>query len=282
MIFIWVGLKNLTHFFLFYFKQILINMNKYCVVTCIFNNYDYVREPLECSVDCDYYLFTDNKELTSENWNVIYLPEYDTDELLGIQKTYMWKYSLYRCIPNLSNYDYIIRIDGSIQLKESLDEIIRQMREFKYDISVAIHPYRNDSIDEYKAWKEYRGLDKYFEEQYDKFMMKHYHNLLYVGLCENTVQIYKCTKDVFNLLDDCYAVLDHYNEFKDLNDQCYFTDILFGYSDKLRIHYHTCELYIDGEYMCCYEHNTYDKRQDQHMNENFMFKKYVKVDNFDK
>ena len=42
------------------------------------------------------------------------------------------------------------------------------------------------------------------------------------------------------------------------------------------------QLYIDGEYMCCYEHNTYDKRQDQHMNENFMFKKYVKVDNFDK
>ena len=45
-------------------------MNKYCVVTCIFNDYDLVREPLVIDNDCDYYLFTDNKNLTSDNWKI--------------------------------------------------------------------------------------------------------------------------------------------------------------------------------------------------------------------
>ena len=253
---------------------------KYCIVTCIFNNYDYVREPLAIDINCDYFLFTDNKELTSENWNVIYLPEYDTDELEGIQKTYKFKYSLYKYIPNLSEYDYIIRIDGSILLKDSLANIIRQMRDFKYDLSIGVHPYRGNRFDEYKAWEANRGLDEFFEQQYSNFVYEIMNNSYYYGLCENTVQIYKCSKEVFNLLDDCYAFIKYYNEFKDLNDQCYFTDILFCHYEKLRIHWHTCKLYIDGEYMCCYEHNTYDKRNDEQQNSEIMFNKAIITDNF--
>ena len=67
-------------------------MNKYCVVTCIFNDYDLVREPLVIDNNCDYYLFTDNKNLTSDNWKIIYLQNFDTNLLTGVQKTYMWKY----------------------------------------------------------------------------------------------------------------------------------------------------------------------------------------------
>ena len=64
-------------------------MNKYCVATCIFNDYDLDRETLIIDNDCDYYLFTDNKNLTSDNWKIIYLENFDTNILTGVQKTYM-------------------------------------------------------------------------------------------------------------------------------------------------------------------------------------------------
>ena len=41
-------------------------MIKYCIFTLIFNNYDLVREPLEIDDNCDYFLFTDNKNKISK------------------------------------------------------------------------------------------------------------------------------------------------------------------------------------------------------------------------
>ena len=257
-------------------------MKKYCVVTCIFNDYDLVRDPLKVDNNCSYYLFTDNKNLTSDIWKIIYLPQFDTDELTGVQKTYMWKYSLYKYIPNLSNYDYIIRVDGSILIKDSLAEIIYQMEEFKYDLSIGIHPFRNDRFEEYIAWEKDRNLDTYFEQQYEFFVSDIMNGYMYYGLCENTVQIYKCTKDVFNFLDSCYAYIKYYNEFEDPNDQCYFTDLLYYYIDKFRFHWHSNKLYIDGQYMCCYEHNTTDvKRNDVDDNKGLMFNRPIIIDNFE-
>ena len=255
-------------------------MNKYCVATCIFNDYDLVREPLIIDNDCDYYLFTDNKNLTSDNWKIIYLENFDTNLLTGVQKTYMWKYSLYKYIPNLSNYDYIIRIDASILILNSLNEIIRQMREYKYDLSIGIHPDRNNRFDEYSVWEAFRNLESRFIEQYNNFVNDVMQNNNYYGLCENTVQIYKCNKNVFNLLDSCYAYINYYCNFEDANDQCYFSDILSFYINNLRIHWHSNKLYIDGKYLCLYYHNTTDICICEDNNEGVIFNRPIIIDNF--
>lgn len=255
-------------------------MNKYCVATCIFNDYDLVREPLIIDNDCDYYLFTDNKNLTSDNWQIIYLQNFDTNLLTGVQKTYMWKYSLYKYIPNLSNYDYIIRIDASILIVNSLNEIIRQMCEYKYDLSIGIHPDRNNRFDEYSVWESARNLESRFIEQYNNFANDVMQNNNYYGLCENTVQIYKCNKNVFNLLDSCYAYINYYCNFEDANDQCYFSDILSFYIKNLRIHWHSNKLYIDGKYLCLYYHNTTDICICEDNNEGVIFNRPIIIDNF--
>ena len=255
-------------------------MNKYCVATCIFNDYDLVREPLIIDNDCDYYLFTDNKNLTSDNWKIIYLEKFDTNLLTGVQKTYMWKYSLYKYIPNLSNYDYIIRIDASILIVNSLNEIIRQMCEYKYDLSIGIHPDRNNRFDEYSVWESARNLESRFIEQYNNFVNDVMQNNNYYGLCENTVQIYKCNKKVFNLLDSCYAYINYYCNFEDANDQCYFSDILSFYINNLRIHWHSNKLYIDGKYLCLYYHNTTDICICGDNNEGVIFNRPIIIDNF--
>lgn len=255
-------------------------MKKYCVVTCIFNDYEFIREPLKTDLDCDYFLFTDNSDLKSDIWNIIYIKDFDTDELTGVQKTYKFKYSIYKYIPNLLDYDYIIRIDGSIALNESLAPIIDQMRNYDYDLSIGIHPFRNNRLNEYDAWVKERNLDNKFIDQYKYFVSDTMNGFLYDGLCENTVQIYKCNRHVYNFLDTCYNYINYYTNFEDGNDQCYFTDILSWFVNDLRINWHSNKLYIKGYYMTCYEHNSGTLREDEDLHENIMYNRPITINNF--
>jgi hypothetical protein len=223
----------------------------------LFNKYDWLREPIEIDPDADYICITDDKELTSEHWKVIYDPFFDTDNLTGIQKTFIFKYHLYRYIPHIEKYDYIVRIDGSIKIHKSLRGIIEYLDRGKYDISVAPHPWRNNFIDEYNTWITDRNLNK---EKLNTFLRGiGTYNLTMEGLCENTFQIYKNDKEVFNFLDDVYRIMidaSPTKEISDPNDQCYFTYVLYQYFDKLRINYHPATLYRFSDYMKLYCHNS--------------------------
>jgi hypothetical protein len=48
-------------------------MEKYAVITFMFNNYDLLREPLVVDDNFDYYCLTDDKQLTSNIWKCIYI-----------------------------------------------------------------------------------------------------------------------------------------------------------------------------------------------------------------
>ncbi len=216
---------------------------KYCIVSLIFNNYEFVREVIEKSPNCDYFLFTDNKDLKSDTWTIIYLPGFDTDELTDVQKTYIFKYSLYRYIPNFSDYSYIIRLDHSIKINKSLDMMINHMDTYKYDIMCNIHPERDSFYDEYDTWQVARQLDP----KYKKIFFN-YTQTDNIGLVECTMMIYKNTKEVLNLLDNVFCTLQQYNNFEDKNDQCYFTNELYKMKDKLRICWGTNRNYTQNPY----------------------------------
>ena len=68
-------------------------MEKYAVVTFLFNRYDLLREPLIIDENADYYCLTDDKELKSKNWKCIYISEFDTDKLLPLYETLSSKYN---------------------------------------------------------------------------------------------------------------------------------------------------------------------------------------------
>lgn len=227
---------------------------KYCIVTPLFNNYDKIREPIEVDSNCDYLFFTDNKELKSYQWKVIYLPEFDTNELTGIQKTYIFKYTFYKYIDNIQEYDYLIQLDASIQIYKSLYPIVNYLYKYKYDLSIAPHPYRNNFIDEYNTWMEYRNLDNKYLDMFINNIKDYDFNI--AGLCECTMKIYKNCKEVYNFIDDIHNILTYTNNNEDANDQCYFTYILNKHIDKLRINYHTPNLYSYSDYMKIYWHNT--------------------------
>ena len=227
---------------------------RYCIATCIFNGYEPVREPLEVDQDADYYLFTDCKDTVSEKWNVIYLPELDTDSLTGVQKTYILKYTFHKHI-DVSKYDYLIQLDSSIVIKRSLRPIVAYMADGGYDISVAPHFWKDNFRDEYEAWRVSRAIDqKYIDIFFNK--VKDYDFYAIKGLVECSMKIYRCNERVFGFMDDVHRIMTESNDNNDKNDQCYFTYILYKHIDSLNVNYHSASLYRCSKYMQMYFHNT--------------------------
>lgn len=260
-----------------------MNNKKYCVVTAIFNNYEVVREPLVVDKNCDYYLFTDNKNLSSNIYKVYYIPSLDTDKFIGIQKTLIFKWNLYKFIPNLEQYKYVIRIDGSIQIIGSLKPIVDFLDKNNYDISIGIHPDRTNMYEEYVAWQCYRKLDPKYTSLFVKFVNTYQHKKFEAGLCETTIQIYKNKQDVWNLIDEMFRVLNENCMCADLNDQCYFTTVMSNFKDKLKVNYHNSNLYrySGSKYFKLYFHGTNKYCQTDIINErNIIYDKKVKINNF--
>ena len=230
-------------------------MKKYAVVTFLFNQYDLLREPLVIDENADYYCITDDKELKSENWNVIYVNKFDTNTLLGTQKTYMAKYSFYEYIPN--NYEYFITIDASIEIADSLKKIINSMEEENYDIGLSMHNYRSIWNEEYDQWVRHRGLDKKYVNIFNNFSKSvGYDANSKTGLIECTMKIYKNTPIIRLFIQEVYNTLSLTNNFEDKNDQCYFTCIFGRYKKFVKTLYFCRQLYCNSTFFNLYYHKT--------------------------
>ena len=57
---------------------------KYSIVTMLFNNYDLLREPEEIDENAEYICVTDNPDLKSKAWKIIYMAALNTDKLTGL------------------------------------------------------------------------------------------------------------------------------------------------------------------------------------------------------
>ena len=234
-------------------------MIKYCIFTLIFNNYDLVREPLEIDDNCDYFLFTDNKNIISKKWNVIYLENFDTNKLSGIQKTYIFKYTFKKYIPNIDKYEYIIRVDASILLKKSLAPIISYLNDNNYDLSIAIHDYHNNQPtfqSEYSIWEKHRGLNPKYTKSFFNFATVDNNYPINQGYFELTIMIYKNCQQIFNLLNDVNNCMTKYNDNNDKNDQCYFSCIWYDYRNIIKTNFHPSTLYHNSKFMQVNVHNT--------------------------
>ena len=156
---------------------------RYAVLTYIFNGYENVHEIQEKDPDAEYILITDDPNLTSSTWNIIYKPYkgYST-----FDKCYDVRFNPFQ----FTNSPIIFRIDGSIEIKKSLKPLIDIFEEQKRDRCLMIHPERNTMKDEYDKWVEVRG---YPQEQADKclsFMEQMgYDTVNYKGLFQGCLEI---------------------------------------------------------------------------------------------
>lgn len=142
-------------------------MNKNVCYTCIFGNYEKIKDPKYISSNFDYICFTDNENLKSEKWKIIYVNNLNNIELKKRNRCL-------KALPHiiLSNYEYSIYIDGSLQILDDLN-IIKDNICKEHKLYTFKHPVRNCSYQEFFGCLYYKKDDpkrmyeqllKYFSE----------------------------------------------------------------------------------------------------------------------
>lgn len=130
-------------------------MAKYSVLTFVFNDYDFIREPLEVSPDCEYVLVTDNRNITSSKWTIKYLPS-NFNNASGFTKSFYVRYHPFKFVST----NVCIVLDGSNQIKKSLDKIVNDFLKSNKDICLSVHWCQLSPYDEYSYWLNYRNYDR--------------------------------------------------------------------------------------------------------------------------
>ena len=106
---------------------------KIVVYTCITGKYDKVEEPLVTESNCDYVLFTNNKELKSDIWQIKEIPkdiENLKDNIIINRYIKMHPSELFK------KYDYSIYIDGNIKIISKISHFIKYINN---ENGLAIH-----------------------------------------------------------------------------------------------------------------------------------------------
>lgn len=157
---------------------------KICVYTCITGSYDKVNELKIKESDIDYYLFTNNKRIKSNTWNVIYLDDKNiTDHLLS-RKIKILGHKI------IDKYDISVYIDGNIIIKSEIKKFLKDVMD-KNDKYVAFkHSERNSIAEEMEACIKYKKETKDNIEKLKKFYEKENFKDN-IGLAENTIHVKK-------------------------------------------------------------------------------------------
>lgn len=122
---------------------------KIAVYTCITGNYDKeILEPFLQPSNIDYFLYTDNRETKSVNWEIRELPE-KVEEYNNILKNRYLKMHPQELFPE---YDYSIYIDGNVEVMSDLTDLVYSLNE-KTGISMHRHQFRNCIYNEIEVCK---------------------------------------------------------------------------------------------------------------------------------
>ncbi len=129
------------------------------VYTAIFGDKDFLLDPLNIkinnNINVDYYCFTDNLELKSNVYSIIYK---NPPVNCVIRRSRFFKIN---GAEELKGYDYLIWHDGNIQINS--DKIECLIKELGDNFMAAFkHPYRDNIFDESKVCIK-RNKDNYFK-----------------------------------------------------------------------------------------------------------------------
>ena len=155
-------------------------MEKICVYTCITGNYDNVNEIQNKEKGIDYYLFTNNKNITSNTWNVVYIEDKKLDDQRLSRKIKMLGH------PEINDkYDISVWMDASVIWQKSIKEFVKtylketNFATFKHGFRDCIYVEANECIRVKKDKKE--TILKHIDFLRSEGFPEHY------GLCEMTV-----------------------------------------------------------------------------------------------
>lgn len=91
------------------------------VYTCIIGNYDTLKDPYIKDPNFDYIAFTNNPSLKSNHWQIRQI------NVKGLDNTRAARRVKILCTEYLKDYDLSVWIDGSIQIKSTLIDLVQKV-----------------------------------------------------------------------------------------------------------------------------------------------------------
>lgn len=252
----------------------------YTVITYNFGNYEIMhnisKDVYEATKDKVEYLYiTDNKELTSTTWTMVYVEPYEGDVFVPCYKV---RFNVF----DYAHSDIVIRIDGSMEIIKDLQPLVDRFNEGNYDLGVIIHPTRSTQYEEYCAWVGQRGMKKESAEKVLNFMYANNYDVMnYKGLYQFNFMIHRKNQANLNFMKETYDVLKLLAIDGEEIHRC---DQTVG-SFVLNTHYQNMKVLPFGQYICFGEYfNWYVHNSNQMMvyNSNndcdpYMFNKPVTI-----
>ena len=231
---------------------------KYSVLTYIMGDGECVHEIKEKDPEAEYIMVTDNPNLTSSTWDVVY------DESLSgtvFNRVFEVRYNPFKYVPN----DIVIKIDGSMEVCSSLQPIVDKFAKDNYEMSLLFHPTRSVLYDEYVAWANNR---QYPIEQANKVLnflarFEGYDVQHYKGLVQLNYSIQKNDKVNNDINRMTYAFLKYLaptatNIDNDIDrlDQTIFSFVLNKYFNQVPVMFFD-ERLCHSKFFLWYPHNSY-------------------------
>ena len=141
---------------------------KICVYTCITGDYDTIHEIEKKESGIDYLLFTNNKKLKSNTWDIIYIEDNTLDNQRLSRKIKILGDSIIN-----ENYDISLWMDASVVFKSSVKEFIKKYYDHKKaPFSAFVHNCRNCIYDEAIACIKARKDTKEIIQKHVKFLQQ--------------------------------------------------------------------------------------------------------------
>lgn len=161
-------------------------MKKIAVYTCITGNYDELNEIKKMEKEIDYYCFTNNHNITSNTWKVIYIENDGLDNQRLSRKIKMLGHPIIN-----DNYDISMWMDASVVFQKSIVKFIRTYCNFdKAPFTSFVHSERDCIYEEAKACVKLKKDGKEIIQKqinyYEKNKFPHHY-----GLYEMTVFVKK-------------------------------------------------------------------------------------------
>lgn len=155
---------------------------KICVYTCITGNYDNLHEIKNVEKDIDYYCFTNNKNIESKTWKVVYI------ENNGLNNIELARKIKILGDPIINEYEIVLWMDAAVTFDISIRKFINMYLTENSSFVCFKHGERKNIKEEAKACVRFKKETK---EKIDK-LLDFYKNEGYKdnnGLIESTVLI---------------------------------------------------------------------------------------------
>lgn len=224
---------------------------KYSVLTYLFGDYEFVREVGEKDDNAEYVLVTDRKDLVSDTWDVI-VKEFP-QHFNSFDKVIYVRYHPFEFCSN----DICVKVDHSVKIIKSLNDIVSRYVDCGYDMALMIHPERNSFEEEYIKWVVSRGYQKEQALRAMSILKDLGYDFSYKGLYQLTWSIQRndnLTRSVNELTYSLNKVIGGLHQ--DRIDQITFSFVLNRYFDYIKVMPVEEKLITDGRYMRWHHHNS--------------------------